>query len=438
MIEDPENIFEIIEMDPGYFVPGHRRYLCNASIVVFGLYSKKCGTILEYTPKTRKIVFPRLLKLPQNQNFFLFGPRNTGKSTLIQQNFPDALSIDLLDPEEEERFLRNPNTLKYEVLATTKTHIVIDEIQKVPKLLDVVHYLIETTQKYFVLTGSSARKLKRGGANLLAGRAFVYHLFPLCAFELGNTFDLNTAITWGGLPKIFHHQTDEERTEFLKAYAHTYLKEEIWSEHIIRKLDPFQKFLEIAAQMNGRIINTHKIAQDVGVDDKTINQYFEILEDTMIGFLLHGFKHSARKRLSEKPKFYFFDTGVKRALARQLSLPIMPSTYDYGDAFEHFIILECQKLASYHRKDFQFNYFMKKDGVEIDLVVARPGLPLLFIEIKSKTDVQERDIKELAAIRSSFPDAEFACFSQDKRAKIINGISVLPWQEGLERYCRTS
>lgn len=379
-------------------------------------------------------MFQRLLHLPKNQNFFLFGPRNTGKSTLIQQNFPDALLIDLLNPEEEERYLRNPNTLKHEVLAATQTHIVIDEIQKIPKLLDVVHYLIETTQKYFVLTGSSARKLKHGGANLLAGRAFVYHLFPLCTFELGDAFDLNTSLTWGGLPKIYHHQTDEDRAEFLKAYAHTYLKEEIWSEHIVRKLDPFQKFLEIAAQMNGRIINTHKIAQDVGVDDKTINQYFEILEDTMIGFLLHGFQHSARKRLSAKPKFYFFDTGVKRALARQLSLSIVPSTYDYGDAFEHFIILECQKLASYHRKDFQFSYFMTQDGVEIDLVVERPGQPLLFIEIKSKTDVQERDIKELAFLKSSFLEAEMVCFSQDKRSKIIHNISVVPWQEGLVRY----
>lgn len=379
-------------------------------------------------------MFQRLLRLPKDQSFFLFGPRNTGKSTLIQQNFPDALLIDLLDPEQEDRYLRNPNTLKHEVLATTKTHIIIDEVQKAPKLLDVVHYLIEATSKRFILTGSSARKLKHGGANLLAGRAFVYHLFPLCVSELGKTFDLNTTLRWGSLPKIYHNQTDEERTEFLKAYAHTYLKQEIWAEHIVRKLDPFQKFLEITAQMNGRIINTHKIAGDVGVDDKTINQYFGILEDTMIGFLLHGFQHSARKRLSSKPKFYFFDTGVKRALARQLSIPIEPSTYDYGDSFEHFIILECQKLASYSRKDFQFSYFKTQSGVEIDLVVEQPGMSLLFIEIKSKTDVQERDVKELVSVRPDFPDAEFVCFSQDKHEKMINGILVLPWEKGLLRY----
>lgn len=268
----------------------------------------------------------------------------------------------------------------------------------------------------------------------MAGRAFVYHLFPLCISELDETFDLNIALRWGCLPKIYQYETDEKRAEFLKAYAHTYLKQEIWAEHIVRKLDPFQKFLEIMAQMNGRIINTHKIAGDVGVDDKTINQYFEILEDTMIGFLLHGFQHSARKRLSSKPKFYFFDTGVKRALARQLSIPIEPSTYDYGDSFEHLVILECQKLVSYNRKDFQFSYFMTQSGVEINLVVERPNQPLLFIEIKSKTDTQERDVKELVFIRQDFPDAEFVCFSQDKRKKIVNGIFVLPWEKGVSQY----
>lgn len=384
--------------------------------------------------KKLKQMLQRLLSLPKDQSFFLFGPRNTGKSTLIKKNFPDALYIDLLDPEEEARYRRNPNTLKHEAAATALSHIVIDEIQKAPKLLDIVHYLIETTSKRFILTGSSARKLKHGGANLLAGRAFVYHLFPLCSMELESLFNLETALTWGSLPKIYQYKTDEERKEFLKAYAHTYLKEEIWSEQLIRTLDPFQKFLEIAAQMNGRIINTNKIAQDVGVHHRTISQYFEILDDTMIGFLLHGFQHSARKRLSSKPKFYFFDTGVKRALARQLSIPIEPSTYDYGDSFEHFIILECQKLASYSRKDFQFSYFMTQSGVEIDLVVERPGQPLLFIEIKSKMDVQERDVKELVSIRSDFPEAEFICFSQDKREKMINGILVLPWQKGLSRY----
>lgn len=388
---------------------------------------------MEYTPKNDRM-FKRWLTLPTQQSFFLFGPRNTGKSTLIQQCYPNGLRIDLLDPEEEERFLRQPNALKHEVLATQASHIVIDEVQKVPKLLDVVHHLIETTPKYFILTGSSARKLKRGGANLLAGRAFVYHLFPLCTAELGQDFDLDTALNWGLLPKIFHYSTDKERAAFLKAYALTYLKEEIWAEHIVKKLEPFQKFLEIAAQMNGRIINAHKIAVDVGVDDKTIGQYFEILDDTMVGFLLYGFQHSARKRLLSKPKFYFFDTGVKRALARQLSSPVVPSTYDYGDAFEHFVILECYKRISYTGNDFTLSYWMTQSGVEIDLVVQRPGKPLLFIEIKSKTDVQESDVKELILVRQDFEDAEFVCFSQDKRPKIIHGIKVLPWQEGLVQY----
>ncbi len=201
--------------------------------------------------------------------------------------------------------------------------MLLDEIQKVPKLLDEVHRLIEEkTDKIFILTGSSARKLKHGGANLLAGRAFVYHLFTLSCFELKEKFDLEKALHWGTLPKIFSLDGDSEKSEFLRSYADTYLKEEIWNEQVVRKLQPFRRFLEVAAQCNGKIINYANIARDVGVDDKTIKEYFCILEDTMIGFFLEPFRNSFRKRLVEKPKFYFFDTGIVRSLSRRLSVPL--------------------------------------------------------------------------------------------------------------------
>ena len=377
----------------------------------------------------------RKLTLPQNKSFFLFGPRNTGKSTLIRETYKESLFIDLLDPIMEDKFLRSPKELKYivDALPEKTQHIVIDEVQKVPALLDVVHQLIESTGKYFVLTGSSARKIKKGGANLLAGRAYVYYMFPFTFDELGGRFDLQKALQFGLLPKIYHYNNNEDCQDFLRAYTHTYLKEEIWAEHFIKKLDPFRQFLEVAAQMNGKIINYHKIALDVGVDDKTIKQYFEILEDTLIGVFLPGFQHSVRKRLLSKPKFYFFDTGVKRALCRQITLPVEQSTYQFGELFEQFIILECIKRNAYNKKDYQFSYYMTKDGVEIDLVVERPGKPLLFIEIKSKKDVSLRDLRELLSLQSHL-DAEFVCFSNDEYPKMIEGVKVLPWQQGIVNF----
>jgi predicted AAA+ superfamily ATPase len=182
------------------------------------------------------------------------------------------------------------------------------------------------------MTGSSARKLKRGGANLLAGRAFVYHLFPFSFVEVGEMFDLEKALNWGMLPQIFATRTNDDRVRFLQAYAYTYLKEEIAAEQIVRKLGPFRRFLEVAAQCNGKIINYAKIASDVGVDDKTVKEYFLTLEDTLIGFFLEPFQHSFRKRLSHKPKFYFFDLGVTKALARTLTVELRPSTSAYGEA----------------------------------------------------------------------------------------------------------
>ena len=287
-------------------------------------------------------MFPRLRHFSHKHSFFLFGPRGTGKSTLLKKRFDQSqcLWLDLLDSDVEDRFFRNPSDLYAIVKALPDEihYVIIDEIQKVPKLLDEVHRLIEETDKIFILTGSSARKLKHGGANLLAGRAFVYHLYSLSCFELKEQFDLEKALHWGTLPKIFSLEEDSEKSEFLRSYADTYLKEEIWNEQVIRKLQPFRRFLEVAAQCNGKIINYANIARDVGVDDKTIKEYFFILEDTMIGFFLEPFHNSFRKRLVEKPKFYFFDPGVVRSLSRRLSVPL---TQKQRPMERHLNILFC-------------------------------------------------------------------------------------------------
>ncbi len=336
----------------------------------------------------------------------------------------------------QERFLRNPDGLSEIVKALPNhiTHIVIDEVQKVPKLLDVVHDLIESTDKHFILTGSSARKLKVGGANLLAGRAFINILHPFSVLEVEERFSLEEGLKWGMLPKVFEYSDAETKMRYLQSYAHTYLKEEIWEEHFVKDLDPFRRFLEVAAQMNGKIINYSKIAKDVGVDDKTVKSYYAILEDTLVGFFLEGFDHSFRKRLSTKPKFYFFDVGVVKALARMLSIPLMPSTAFYGEVFEHFIIIECLKLRDIYCSEYRFTYLKTKDDAEIDLVVERPGKTLLFIEIKSATHVTRELLASFIHLTKDFGECEAVCFSDDPLEKMIDHVRVLPWKMGLKRY----
>lgn len=381
----------------------------------------------------------RHLGLPKNRSCFIFGARNTGKSTLTQVAYSpvDTYVVNLLDVEVEDRFSRHPSELAEVIrgLPPHITHIVIDEIQRIPDLLNIVHLLIEEKKELsFILTGSSARKLKRAGVNLLAGRAFVYHLYPFTCFELGDYFNLEDALQFGTLPKIHEFTQLEDKQQFLQAYAQTYLKEEIWYEHLIRKLDPFRRFLEVSAQMNGKIINMSLIAKDVGVDDKTIKDYYSLLEDTLVGFLLKPFKHSFRKRLNAHPKFYYFDTGVVRALSRQLSLPLLPGTSAYGEAFEHYIILECIRLASYFYSEYRFSYLKTKDDAEIDLVVERPGQPLLFIEIKSSQQVSDAQLQRFIHLTRDFGECEAVCFSQVAEVLQKEQVKVMPWKLGLAQY----
>lgn len=382
----------------------------------------------------------RHLSLPRRSTLLLFGARGVGKSFLLETDFnlAQALFINLLDPAEEARFARYPNELIELVgaMPSRQTYVIIDEVQKVPKLLDVVHLLIESLKckKYFILTGSSARKLKTSGANLLAGRAFVYHLYPFSYLELGEDFKLSEALRFGLLPKVTSFPSATQKQKFLEAYTQTYLKEEIWAEQLIRKLDPFRRFLEVAAQANGKILNYANIARDTGVDEKTIKNYFSLLEDTLIGFQLESFHHSFRKRLRESPKFYFFDVGVARALARTLSLVPTQGTSYYGELFEQFIIVECLKFVNYYHGDYKCSYLMTATGAEIDLVIERPGKPLLLIEIKSTNAVRENDLSAMKSLIADLPVCEAVCFSQDPRIKKIGAITVYPWQQGIRRY----
>jgi predicted AAA+ superfamily ATPase len=411
---------------------------CRVYPVQFGYPFRIYDVYPEFTPGDRgQAVITRLLELPKDYSFFLFGARGTGKSTLLKASFAadNTLFINLLNPSEEIRFLRNPEELRQVVLALSpEIHfIVIDEVQKVPKLLDVVHLLLESdkSEKQFILTGSSAKQLKVSGVNLLAGRAFTYNLFPFSYLELGEAFDLNQALCFGMLPKIFSFPNDSYKVKFLQAYTMTYLKEEIWAERLVKNLQNFRCFLEVVAQSNGKVINYTNIARDVGVDDKTVKNYLTLLEDTLVGNFLEPFHHSFRKRLRIAPKFYYFDIGVSRALSATLSLKPTPSTSYYGELFEQFIIIECIKLKHYYQSEYKLSYLMTESGLEVDLIIERAGLPTLFIEIKSKEAVDERDLQSLLRLSADFDNCEAICLSQDPRKKNIQGVTVYPWQEGL-------
>jgi predicted AAA+ superfamily ATPase len=383
-----------------------------------------------------------MIKLPQKHSFFLFGARGTGKTTLLHHTFTqeNAAFVDLLDLEQETALVRDPERFGRLVdgLSPAIQTVVVDEIQRVPRLLDVIHRKLEerkrkdATPLQFIMTGSSARKLRRGAANLLAGRAFVYHLFPLTAQELKGNFDLQIALEYGSLPEVWNLKEKDLAIRYLEAYSRTYLKEEVWNEQIIRKLEPFSYFLEVAAQMNGKVLNFSKIARDIGVDTKTVQSYFQILEDTLLGVVLPPFHRSLRKRQLTAPKFYFFDTGVKRALERTVTIPLLPQTYAFGEAFEHFVFLEMQRRNEYGKRDFRFSYLQTHDGAEVDFVIERPGKPVALVEIKSATRVDPSMVKHLERFSREFSSCEPFLLSLDTTEQAMGRVRALYWEQGLQ------
>jgi len=378
-------------------------------------------------------MFGRQVNILKSNSFFLFGARGTGKTSLLGEIFnpEDVLWIDLLEGQNELQFAEDPDRLSSLIAKSKKNWVVIDEVQKVPKLLDIAHLEIEKNKIKFALTGSSARKLKRGGANLLAGRAFVYNLFPFSHSELGEQFDLDKALQWGTLPRLFEFSEDEERKLFLSNYVETYLKEEIFAEQLVRGVIPFRKFLKLAAQSNGAVLNYKRIANDIGVDSKTVQNYFDIVEDTLLGFYLPATSASFRKQQIESPKFYLFDCGVKREIENTSHLPIATSQ-ELGVVFEHWLITEIFKLNSYKRKKYELSYLLTKGGVEIDLVLTEPRTPPVFVEIKSTKTIQDSHIKSLIAVKDKFPESRCLLLCCERYPISRQGVDIFPWREGLE------
>jgi predicted AAA+ superfamily ATPase len=344
----------------------------------------------------------RLFKPSKSRSFFLFGARGTGKSTWLrsQLDLKKSLFVNLLDPDQYETYSLKPSRFKELISAKENLEkiIVIDEVQRVPALLDVIHDSLSNKKRIFVLTGSSARRLRQKGTNLMAGRASVYYLFPLSQSELGQEFNLQRALERGLLPESYFADSDLDSHEFLKSYVLTYLEKEIQLEQWVRKIEPFRKFLNIAAQMNSKIINKLKIARQVGVESSTIESYLEILEDTLICFRLPGYETSVRKQVRLAEKLYFVDTGIVRAIEKTLTLPLSEHSSSYGFLFETFIVLEIKKFIEYSRLEWSLCYFQTKEGVEVDIVIVRPRKVPVLVEIKSTERLEDEDFKSFRLI----------------------------------------
>jgi len=381
-------------------------------------------------------VFQRLANISKSQSFFLFGARGVGKSTLLDHFFmpTERVLFDLLDFELSNELASYPNNL---LKRLTPHHgktpwVVIDEVQKVPQLLDLVHKLIKEKSFKFALTGSSARKLKRGSANLLAGRAFVYHLFPLTVSELEDQFSLDDALKYGTLPQIFELESNSDKAGFLKAYTDTYLKEEIITEQIVRNLPPFRRFLDVAAQMNTKVINYSNIAKDILSDPKTVSGYYDILEDTLLGIRLPAYHTSIRKQQKKASKFYLFDTGIARTLAGQVDYDLIPKSFEYGQLFEGFIINELYRRLTYMNKQFKLSFLRVQEDMEIDLIIERGKSAPTLIEIKSADKVDERHAKGLLTLGRDFKSSKQYLISNDPHKKQFSQVLALPWKEAIE------
>jgi len=374
----------------------------------------------------------RILDLLQYKNsLFLFGPRQVGKTYLIKHTLSPDLFIDLLKHNEFLRYAKDVSILSQEVMALKKDNccVVIDEIQRCPQLLNEVQLIMgDKPGAQFILTGSSARKLRRTGVNLLGGRAITLHLHPFTHKELGDGFILKDAIHFGTIPSIALEKNKQNKTRLLRSYVETYLKEEVQQESLTRNIPAFARFLELAGYENGNILNFQNIAREVGVHSKTIKEYFYILEDTLLGFLLYPYVKSHRTKIVSHPKFYFFDRGVVNALCGGLSQELISGTAPYGKAFEHLVLLEIKRLLEYYEREGKITFFKTSDGGEVDLILELGG-QVWAIEIKSSPKPHFSDVRGLRSFTKDHKYSRALCVCQTPRPFIIGNIEFLPWKD---------
>ena len=371
-----------------------------------------------------------LTTLLQQKSFFLFGPRATGKTSLIKQELADsALVINLLKSDVFLRLSSKPWELE-EIIngqgagvgVGAQKIVVIDEVQKIPALLNEVHRLIEERHITFLLTGSSARKLRYHDVNLLAGRAWEAQLFPLTMQEIPD-FSLERYLQWGGLPTVYLSPNPQEE---LIAYIDTYLKQEIQTEALVRKIPAFTRFIQTAALTSGEMLNFTNLASDVGISASTVRGYYQVLQDTLIGFLLPAWTKTVKRKAISMAKFYFFDVGV---MHQTLGISTVdPRSREYGRAFEHFIAMELRAYLSYHRKHLSLSYWRSKNGQEVDFVIGDD----IAIEVKTASSINSRHLNGLRALKEENICKKYFLISFDKVRRIADNIEIIFWKDFLE------
>ena len=376
-------------------------------------------------------MYPRTLKSPLkfDSSFFLFGARSTGKSSWLKENFKEVKLIDLLDSDVFHDLEANPNSLEKFIPANYKDWIIIDEVQKIPALLDVVHRLIENKQIKFILTGSSARKLKREGVNLLAGRALTYKFYPLTIEELGQDFDLIKSLKYGNLPKVQSSQDEAYIEKYLSSYIKTYLKEEIRFEGFVRNLGDFSRFLEAASFSQGSVLNISTVAREASIKQKTATSYFDLLEDMLISYRLPTFTKRAKRKVIQHSKFYFFDVGIFKTIR---PTGILDSEQEVnGPALETLVLQELLAINDYHELGYEINYWRTNDGAEVDFILYGPR-GLIAIEIKCARKISRDDLSGLKSFSKDYPQAELYIFYTGNREEFHGEIKVLPVEEALK------
>ena len=371
-------------------------------------------------------MYKRLINPPKNKSFFLFGPRGTGKTTWLKSNFKEAVYLNLLEAETFNDLLARPDRLKKFIPPNFDNWIILDEVQKIPQLLNEAHHLIEDKKYKFILTGSSARKLKNKDVNLLAGRALTYHMHPLTVLEVKKDYDLNKSLQKGNLPAVYN---EENPKEYLESYIKTYIEEEVKQEGLTRNLGAFARFLETASFSQGSVLNVSEVARECSIHRKVVENYFTILEDLLIGHFLPPFTKKAKRKNVKHKKFYYFDTGIYRTIRPRGPLDA-PEEID-GIALETLIYQELKAINDYYKLGYDLFFWQTITGEEVDFILyGQKGI--IAMEIKRKARINNKDLKGLKLFTKNYPGVRpYLLYGGDKIFYEDN-ITIIPIKKFLD------
>lgn len=373
------------------------------------------------------VMYPRIIKIPhQKKSCFLFGPRGTGKTWWLRNSFPNAIYLDLLESDLYVDLLANPQKLETYIPPSFHDWVIIDEVQRLPQLLNEVHRLIEKKRFTFLLTGSSSRSLRRKGVNLLGGRAHIYKMYPLTCQELGKDFVLQRSLEYGNLPAVY---SESEPQRYLKAYIEAYIREEVLQEGLTRNIGGFARFLESASFSQGNVINMAEISREIGINHKTVESFFEITEDLLLSYRLTPFTKRAKRRVVSHPKFYFFDSGVFRTI-RPMGPADKPEEAE-GAALETLLFQELLAINDYFDLGYKLHFWRTSNQLEVDFILYGPK-GIVACEVKRSRTISRKDLSGLYAFGEDYPEASLFLFSGTSRREYIDNIRVVPISEALQ------